>query len=460
MKIKKNTIYDNKPTFKFNQPISEFTSLILFSMFSLSSSSSSSSSSPHQLKRPPPIPIMPIPTSRQLSWQLSEMALFLHFGPNTFTDSEWGTGHADPSIFNPSALDATQWVRVAKENGFSRIILTAKHHDGFCLWPSLYTDYSVRSSPWKNGNGDVVAELAEAAHSAGVQLGLYLSPWDRHEPCYGKTLEYNEFYMGQMTELLTRYAKGGDPFGHDWVPAECDVSIRPGWFWHASELPKSAQTILDKYYKSVGRNCLLLLNVPPNSSGLISNEDIQVLQEFTELRASIFSQNLAKNALISASSTRQGINDSQFDSRNVLEEGMYSYWASEENQSDWMLYLEFQDPVTFNVLHVQEPIQMGQRVVEFHLDSLNEKGQWKEVTNGTTVGHKRLLRFPTVVSNQLRFVIVKSRADPLISYLAIHMDLVSTLNVSHTSNSSSYFNRSQVLQQITRNHSQIVSMSS
>ncbi|THG05153.1 hypothetical protein TEA_019582 [Camellia sinensis var. sinensis] len=260
--------------------------------------------------------------------------------------------------------------------------------------------------------------------------------------------------------VYDRYAKGGDPFGHDWVPAECDVSIRPGWFWHASELPKSAQTILDKYYKSVGRNCLLLLNVPPNSSGLISNEDIQVLQEFTELRASIFSQNLAKNALISASSTRQGINDSQFDSRNVLEEGMYSYWASEENQSDWMLYLEFQDPVTFNVLHVQEPIQMGQRVVEFHLDSLNEKGQWKEVTNGTTVGHKRLLRFPTVVSNQLRFVIVKSRADPLISYLAIHMDLVSTLNVSHTSNSSSYFNRSQVLQQITRNHSQIVSMSS
>ncbi|KAL7202053.1 hypothetical protein ACSBR1_033681 [Camellia fascicularis] len=539
MKIKKNTIYDNKPTFKtfkFNQPISEFTSLILFSLFSLSSSSSSS---PHQLKRPPPIPIIPIPTSRQLSWQLSEMALFLHFGPNTFTDSEWGTGHADPSIFNPSALDATQWVRVAKENGFSRIILTAKHHDGFCLWPSLYTDYSVRSSPWKNGNGDVVAELAEAARSAGVQLGLYLSPWDRHESCYGKTLEYNEFYMGQMTELLTRYgmitevwldgakgegekdmeyffdcwfslihqlqpqavifsdagpdvrwvgdeagvaapscwsifnrsaakigdtdteyAKGGDPFGHDWVPAECDVSIRPGWFWHASELPKSAQTILDIYYESVGRNCLLLLNVPPNLSGLISNEDIQVLQEFTELRASIFSQNLAKNALISASSTRQGIDDSQYDSRNVLEESMYSYWASEENQSDWMLYLEFQDPVTFNVLHVQEPIQMGQRVVEFHLDSLNEKGQWKEVTNGTTVGHKRLLRFPTVVSNQLRFVIDKSRADPLISYLAIHIDLVSTLNVSHTSNSSSYFNRSQVLQQITHNHSQIVSMSS
>lgn len=132
------------------------------------------------------------------------MALFLHFGPNTFTDSEWGTGHAHPSVFNPINLDAAQWVRVAKDAGFSRIILTAKHHDGFCLWPSEYTNYSVSSSPWRNGKGDVVGELAKAAKEAGLGLGLYLSPWDRHESCYGKTLEYNEFYLGQMTELLTR----------------------------------------------------------------------------------------------------------------------------------------------------------------------------------------------------------------------------------------------------------------
>lgn len=132
------------------------------------------------------------------------MALFLHFGPNTFTDSEWGTGDVEPYIFDPSNLDPAQWVRVAKESGFSRVILTAKHHDGFCLWPSKYTDYSVRSSAWRNGSGDVVAELAKAAMDAGIGLGLYLSPWDRHELCYGKTLDYNEFYMGQMTELLTR----------------------------------------------------------------------------------------------------------------------------------------------------------------------------------------------------------------------------------------------------------------
>lgn len=134
------------------------------------------------------------------------MAFFLHFGTNTFTNSEWGTGHADPSVFNPTELNATQWVSVAKDSGFSRVILTAKHHDGFCLWPSEYTDYSVRSSSWRNGSGDVLRELAEAARIGGVQLGVYLSPWDRHEPCYGKTLEYNEFYLGQMTELLTRFS--------------------------------------------------------------------------------------------------------------------------------------------------------------------------------------------------------------------------------------------------------------
>ncbi|CAK9141682.1 unnamed protein product [Ilex paraguariensis] len=492
----------------------------MFPETQFSASFSSSSSHP----KPPPIPILPIPTSQQLSWQFSEMAMFIHFGPNTFTDSEWGTGRADSSVFNPTALNASQWVRVAKENGFSRIILTAKHHDGFCLWPSEYTDYSVKSSPWKNGNGDVVFELAEAARNAGVQLGLYLSPWDRHEPTYGKTLEYNEYYMGQMTELLTRYgnikevwldgAKGegekdmeylfdnwfslihqlqpeavifsdagpdirwvgnengvagttcwscfnrsaakigdtdtkyshvGDPYGHDWVPAECDVSIRPGWFWHASQVPKSAMTLLDLYYKSVGRNGLLLLNVPPNSSGLISDEDIQVLREFSELRNSIFSHNLAKNALPSASSTRGGLCDSQFGSHRVLEEGIHAYWAPNGNQSDWALYLNFQEPVTFNVLQVQEPIHMGQRVMEFHLDVMNEKGDWKKVINGTTVGYQRLLLFPNVQSSRIRLVIDKSRADPLISYLGIYIDPYSNLGNIYGTSSKSYFKSSQVL---------------
>ncbi|PKI51940.1 hypothetical protein CRG98_027592 [Punica granatum] len=435
------------------------------------------------------------------------MAMFLHFGPNTFTNSEWGTGDAPPSFFNPTQMDAAQWVRVAKESGFSRVILTAKHHDGFCLWPSDLTDYSVRSSSWRNGAGDVVAELAAAAREAGIGLGLYLSPWDRHEECYGKTMEYNEFYLGQMRELLTRYgeikevwldgAKGegekdmeyffdswfslvrqvqpgavifsdagpdtrwvgdeagiasptcwslfnisdaaiggtdpqysrrGDPFGHDWVAPECDVSIRGGWFWHESEAPKSALTLLDIYYKSVGRNCLLLLNVPPNVLGLISDEDIKVLREFHELRSSIFSHNLAKTALLNASSTRGGIYNSQYSLQNVLVEGIFSYWAPRENWPYWVLELQFEKPVSFNVLKVQEPIHMGQRVIEFHVKVLSKEGQWRRVINGTTIGYQRLLRFPTLEAKRLRFEIEKSRGDPLISYLGVYLDTFLSLS--------------------------------
>ncbi|XP_077241700.1 alpha-L-fucosidase 1 [Tasmannia lanceolata] len=492
------------------------TTLLLLLFFSLSTPISSSLSNP---QTPPPLPILPLPTSLQLSWQLSEMSLFLHFGTNTFTDSEWGTGHADPSVFNPSStLDPAQWVQVAKNSGFSSVILTAKHHDGFCLWPSVYTNYSVQSSPWKGGKGDVVAELAVAARAAGIELGLYLSPWDRHEAVFGKTIGYNEFYMGQLTELLTgygeikhiwldgakgegeknmdylfetwfglirqlqpsatifsdagpdtrwvgdedgaagftcwslfnrssvtiggdndyQYTRGGDPNGCDWVPPECDVSIRPGWFWHSSEKPKSAKTLLDLYYKSVGRNCLLLLNVPPNSSGLISDEDIQVLQDFAELRHIIFSDNLAENAIVNASSTRGDISDPRFSPVNVLREGIYTYWAPQEGQSSCAIYLDLGQLVSFNVLQVQEPIQMGQRITEFHLDVLN-KGQWTTVINGTTVGYKRLVRFTMVKSQWLRFIVDKSRGDPLISYLGIYMDPFSIAQDSYDLGSLPYF---------------------
>ncbi|KAF3780919.1 Alpha-L-fucosidase 1 [Nymphaea thermarum] len=467
----------------------------------------------------PPLPVRPIPSSYQLSWQLGELALFLHFGMNTFTNSEWGTGHADPSLFNPEALDAKQWVRVAADAGFSKVILTAKHHDGFCLWPSAFTNYSIKSSPWRDGKGDVVAQLAAAAREAGIGLGLYLSPWDRHEPVYGRTTEYNEFYLGQMTELLTgygeikevwldgakgkgeknmeylfedwfsvihqlqpsavifsdagpdvrwvgdeagvsaatcwspfntslagightdsRYSSGGDPHGRDWVPPECDVSIRPGWFWHHSENPKSAQKLLDIFYKSAGRNCLLLLNVPPNSSGLISEEDISVLNEFAKLRKTIFSNNLAKNAIITASSTRGGKGNRIYNPYHVLEETVYSYWAPEPGQSYFAIYLNFQETVAFNVLQVQEPVQMGQRLINFHLDILHD-GQWRRIASGTTVGYRRLLLFPIVKTEKLRFVIDKSKGDPLISYLGLHLDHVSAFP-EHERNSSAKLNSS------------------
>ncbi|KAL0920375.1 hypothetical protein M5K25_009505 [Dendrobium thyrsiflorum] len=495
---------------------------LLLPMLFLSSSIANitpKSSSQNIPRTPPPLPILPLPSASQLAWQQGEMAMFLHFGPNTFTDSEWGSGHADPSIFFPKNLDTRQWAAVAAATGFSRVVLTAKHHDGFCLWPSSYTNYSVRSSPWSSGEGDVVADLAAAAHEFDLGFGIYLSPWDRHEPCFGKSLEYNEYYLGQMMELLTSYediqevfldgAKGigekdmvylfdswfefihqlqpravifsdagpdvrwigneagvsgttcwslfnkssaaigdteaeyaleGDPYGHDWVAPECDVSIRTGWFWHSSENPKSPMTLLDIYYTSVGRNCLLLLNVPPNSSGLISYEDIQVLQNFTAMRHTIFSQNFAKEAIVSASSTRGGPNESHFSPSNVIEEGIYSYWAPDEFQATWTLILDLGQSMSFNVLQAQEPIQMGQRVIEFHADVLKE-GEWKIIANGTTIGYKRLLLFPIVKAQFLRFVVDKSRADPLISYLGIYFDPFSpSHNLLNTSRRSSFNN--------------------
>ncbi|CAA6655543.1 unnamed protein product [Spirodela intermedia] len=436
-------------------------------------SPSSTSDSPPR-RRPPPLPVLPVPSASQLSWQLGEMAMFLHFGPNTFTDSEWGSGRVDPGVFNPADLDARQWTRAAAEGGFSRLVITAKHHDGFCLWPSAYTNYSVRSSPWRAGRGI----------EAGVGMGIYLSPWDRHEPCYGKTTEYNEYFLGQMAELLTGYgeikevfldgAKGkdstdmeyffdswfkvihqhqprlrwvgneagaagrtcwslfnqsdvaightteysseGDPVGRDWVPAECDVSIRPGWFWHSKEQPKSAADLLEIYYSSVGRNCFLILNVPP-------------IPRFSKLRRTIFSQNLAQDAVATASSTRGGGSggDPSFGASCVLQEGIFSYWAPEEGGGKWEILLDLRRPVRFNVFQVQEPIQMGQRISSFHVDAIVD-GAWETIAYGTTVGYKRLLRLPLVESQYLRLVIDGARADPLVSYMGIYLDEFSTIH--------------------------------
>lgn len=257
--------------------------------------------------------------------------------------------------------------------------------------------------------------------------------------------------------FCNRYSGGGDPQGQDWIPAECDVSIRPGWFWHASERPKSALTLLDIYYKSVGRNCLLLLNVPPNSSGLISDEDVQVLQEFNELRRTIFSHNLAMDAVITASSTRgSSIGDSRYEPSHIIKEGIFPYWAPDEDQSHWEIYLDFRASVLFNVVQIQEPINMGQRVISFHLDILSQ-GLWQTVIKGTTVGYRRLMRFPIVKSQQLRLVIDMARADPLISYLGIYLDPFSVGNDGPNGSSISYFNDS-LIQPTVHNHSSSIAI--
>ncbi|KAH9311228.1 hypothetical protein KI387_026263, partial [Taxus chinensis] len=453
---------------------------------------------------PPPLPVLPLPTAKQLQWQQREMIMFMHFGINTFTNSEWGTGKENPQLFNPKGLDARQWAWVAKEAGFSLVILTAKHHDGFCLWPSEYTNHSVKSSLWEDGKGDVVKDLSMAAREQGLEFGVYLSPWDRYEPFYGKEVQYNEFYLGQLQELLTQYgpisevwfdgAKGdnttmtylfskwfaivkelqtyanmfsdagpdvrwvgnengaagltswstingssysigqagtegylntGDPHGTDWIPPECDVSIRTGWFWHSDQKPKPLSKLLDIYYTSVGRNCLLLLNVPPNSTGLVSTEDVERLMEFSKAIKTIFSKDLASSATVTASSMR----GAAFAPSNVLSNDLWTYWApmdSKHRKKFHWIELKTQSAIEFNVVRIQEAIGLGQRVMEYgvYILGVGEKKEMVLVSNGTTIGYKKLDRLKKPVkSTRVMLMVWKSRGGvPLISSFGLHFD--------------------------------------
>jgi alpha-L-fucosidase len=420
-------------------------------------------------------PARPIPSPQQLAWHRDELALFLHFGVNTFTDREWGDGKEDPAIFNPAGLDARQWARTAKAAGFRTLILTAKHHDGFCLWPSKLTTHSVASSPWREGKGDVVRELVDACKAEGLHAGLYLSPWDRHEPSYGDSPRYNDHYIGQLTELLTWYgpirevwfdgANGegpngkrqvydwerihrtvrqlqpealmfsdagpdirwignengvagdpnwctmnpaavpyagadgpgiidalqhGDPTGSVWRPGEADVSIRPGWFYHPAEDTKvrSIENLLDLYRSSVGGNAGLLLNVPPNRDGLLSPADATRLGEFGTALQGLYAKDLAANA-------------------RVL-----------RNTSGVELTLSA--PQSFDHVVIQEDIEQGQNVVAHAVEVWNDSA-WKAIAEGTTVGYKRVHRFPAVTGSRVRLVIRSALETPRISRFSLYL---------------------------------------
>ncbi len=441
------------------------------------------------------------PSARQLAWQELEFIAFIHFTINTFTDKEWGDGTEDPAIFNPTQLDTRQWVKVCKDAGMKMIILTAKHHDGFCLWPSKYTEHSVKNSPWKNGRGDVVRELADACRQAGLKLGLYLSPWDRHEPTYGNTVKYNKFYKNQLRELLTNYgevaevwfdgAKGKDakdmvydwpgyyaivrklqpdavifngldirwvgnergyarqsewsvmnrndrPFGFInpqqkdlgslkalgdgenliWYPAETDVSIRPGWFYHASQddKVKSLEKLLDIYYISVGRNTVLLLNLPPDRRGLIHENDVQRLRELGKVLDATFKHNLALRAAAKASHIRG--NNLAHAADKVVDGDKDTYWSTDDGVTTATLEFDLGKKCTFNVAEIAEYIRTGQRVEEFVLEAQHGK-TWKEFARGTTIGYKRLLRFDDTTARKVRIRILDSRVCPTISNFAL-----------------------------------------
>jgi alpha-L-fucosidase len=443
------------------------------------------------------------PSPQQWAWQQLEFIGFIHYTVNAFTDREWGDGTEDPAIFNPTALDVGQWVKTCKEAGMKLIVLTAKHHDGFCLWPTKTTEHSVKNSPYKNGQGDIVGELATACREAGLKLGLYLSPWDRHEPCYGDNDRYNAFYKTQLRELLTNYgeiaevwldgAKGPDAkdmeydfhgyyaivrelqpgavifngpdlrwvgnergyaretewsvlprsgdwrFGHPneqgsdlgslgklggadalvWYPAETDVSIRPGWFYHAREdgRVKSVAQLLDIYFSSVGRNSLLLLNLPPDRRGLIHENDVQRLREFRKTLDAIFAENLALGASARASEVK-GKNPA-FGPDQITDGDKDTYWTTDDWTIAATVEFDLGGEKTFNVAELAEYIRIGQRVERFAFEAWTD-GHWKEFTRGTTIGYKRLLRFDNVTASRVRLRILDSRVCPTLSGLGLY----------------------------------------
>jgi len=452
-----------------------------------------------------PEPLLPVPTRQQLEWQRGELTLFVHFTVNTFTDREWGEGKEDPRIFNPVALDAGQWARAAKAGGFKLMILTAKHHDGFCLWPSALTEHCVKSSPWRDGKGDVVREFVDAARKEGLKVGLYLSPWDRHEKTYGDSPKYNEHYKNQLTELLTNYGpiaevwfdgacgegpngkrqvydwdgfratvrklqpdalmfsdagpdirwigneqgtagdpcrspvdpakvtfpgqsgkdviqslQHGDANGTLWRPGECDVSIRPGWFWHKKEDGKvrSAENLVDLYFRSVGRNSLLLLNVPPNDKGLFCDLDVQRLAEFRARLDAIFKTDLAASRSATASNTRG--NDAAFGPGKALDGNPDTYWATDDNARDGWLEVDLGQPTKFNLSCVQEAIALGQRIEAYGIEYWDGNA-WQPAAKGTTVGYKKLDRFNAVTAQRVRLAIGKARACLAVQTFALYL---------------------------------------
>jgi len=408
--------------------------------------------------------------------------MFIHYGMNTYTGAEWGDGTEDPATFNPPTVDARQWAEIAKETGFKYMILTAKHHDGFCLWPSAHTTHSIKNSPYKGGGGDIVREFADACRMYGVKFGFYLSPWDRHEETYG-TEEYNLFFQNQLAELLNGYGEVGEVwldgangegpdgirqdynwdqyfatirhyqpnaliavFGPDvrwignedglgnvtewcryprrfsvqhssydntvWYPSECDVSIRPGWFYHAEEntLRKSVNHLVDIYLRSVGRNSNLLLNVPPNREGRISVHDVTRLRQWRERLDVMFADDLFSGQNVECSNTRNP-NSGDYSPLCMLDNNRRTFWATDKGIKTADVTISLDSVMPINTLRLEEAIEYGQRVVSFEIQCYRN-GVFEKVYEGTTVSRSRIVTFNRVDTDRVRVRIVEALAAP------------------------------------------------
>lgn len=458
----------------------------------------------------PPEPILPVPEPKQVEWQQMETYAFIHFGLNTFNDREWGYGDTDPKTFNPTNLDCEQWAQTLVKAGMKGVILTAKHHDGFCLWPFEGTEYSIKNSPWKNGKGNVVKELSEACKKYGIKFAVYLSPWDRHQANYG-TPEYLPYFYAQLHDLLTNYgpvfevwfdgANGGDGWyggakdirtidrknyynypriyemldsiqpqaiifsdggpgcrwvgnekgfagatnwsflregevhpgyeksyelqyghadGNQWVPAECDVSIRPGWFYHPEEddRVKSPDQLVDLYYRSVGHNATLLLNFPVDRRGLIHPVDSANAVRFHEMIQQQLKTNLVAGMTPKVSNERGG----DFVALALTDDNFDTYWATEDGVTTADIEFSFDTPTRMNRMMLQEYIPLGQRVKAFVVEYL-DKDTWLPVKlneETTTIGYKRLLRFETVETKGIRIRITDARGPLCLSNVGVY----------------------------------------
>lgn len=466
--------------------------------------------------------IKAVPSERQLTYEKMEFFCFIHFTVNTFTGSEWGDGKEDVSIFNPTELDARQWVKAAKDAGMKGLILTCKHHDGFCLWPSKYTEHSVKNSPYKNGKGDIVREVSEACKEFGLKFGVYLSPWDRNNSSYGKGKEYDDYYVNQLTELLTEYgelytiwldgacgegANGkvqkydwnryykvmrelqpnavisisgpdvrwcGNEAGevresewsvvakdmtdpsitaelsqHEdneefrdrpldetqsdlgsrerlknekelvWYPAETDVSIRPGWFYHEEEDDKvrSFENLKDIYLKSVGGNTTLLLNIPPMKNGKIHEKDMAILKRLGEFINDTFKNNLLKNALI----TTVPEHDCRGNSPDMMRTDDYNtYFMNKEGDNKLLIEIKFDECKKLNYLVLKEAITFSQRVEKFNVYFNDESGNKIKIFEGTTIGYKRIIDLKGTKTDNLTIEIEDSRVAPVMSFVGVY----------------------------------------
>ncbi|MFC3416571.1 alpha-L-fucosidase [Algoriphagus hitonicola] len=460
-----------------------------------------------QEKPAPPEPVFPIPHERQIAWQELEFYGFVHFNMNTFSDREWGFGDEKPEQFNPTELDARQWARIAKEAGMKGLIITAKHHDGFVLWPSEYTEHSVKNSPWRDGKGDLIQEFVDACREYGLKVGIYYSPWDRNHPDYGKP-EYITYMRNQLTELLSNYgeifevwfdgANGGDGWygganeerkvdkltyydwenthdlvrelqpnamlfsdagpdvrwvgnehgfayettwsnlmrdsvyagmpefsekwatgqenGTHWVPAESDVSIRPGWYYHRYEdhKVKSLPELMEIYYKSIGRNSSLLINFPVDTRGLIHENDEKAILKMAEKIREDFADNFVKSAKISANTER----GTGYEAELAADGDYETYWTVPDGEKEAFLVIDFGKEVSFNRLLLQEYTPLGQRVKAFTLEK-QVNGSWEKIAAGTTIGYKRILRFADQTAQKIRIMFEDVKAIPVISEIGV-----------------------------------------